>query len=347
MLVVTFIIALLAALIVPGIQYAQRVSVARKCMNTARQIAGVVHVYASGNKGWTPFESEYYVKLLDFKLNSENGYFPGDGPGWADTTTQSRTHAQTLDDLWCPVDKGPPPTRHAIRSSYQVTLIGQNLLQLDSPSQVLLLREVGKRHLEGGELAYHLVFADLHPQLGSKGKFVSGLDARWWQGDVSQWPNVCNNTCTRAPDFVSVWSQPLAESEFSFLPSIGAWASSVPDAPNNVLMRMDGYIEFPKPGQWFIISYTNDEVFFWLDLNGNGQTDTPEQASVPFGSNFRRVLELTGIEAGKKYRCAVGYREATGPQRLNVYWSQDPIAASNVGRAQRSLIPPSALFFLP
>jgi hypothetical protein len=323
-------------------------------MNTARQIAGAVQVYASANKGWTPFDSDYYVKLLGFKLNSENGYFPGDGPGWASAATRSRTHAQSLDDLWCPVDNNPPATRHAIRSSYQVTLAGQNLLQLDNASQVLLLREIGrlptdlKRHVESGQRSHHLVFADLHAQLGSKGKFVSGLDARWWQsGNAADWNTLRNNTISLIPDFLSVWCQPLTESEFNFLPSFGTWASSVADAPNNVLMRADGYLEFPQPGQWFIVSYTNEEVFFWLDVNGDNVMDAAEQASVIFGSNYRRVLDLTGIQAGTKYRCAVGFREATGPQRLNVFWSQDPTTTSNVGRAQKSLIPASALFFVP
>lgn len=346
-LVVVFIIMVLTAIIVPGIGYVQRAAVARKCLNTARQMAGVIQTYSSGNKGWTPFDSEYCVKLLGYKLNSEDGYFPGDGPGWADSATRSRDHARTLRDLWCPVDRDPPPTRHGVRSSYQVTVMGQNLLGLDDPSHVLLVRELGQRHPGADGLAGHLVFADLHPQLDSDVEFVVGLDARWWQDNGTRWPRVQNNTCTDEPDFTSVWSKPLSEGRFDFLPQFGAWLSSVQDGPNNILLRMDGYIQFPKPGRWFVISYTNDEIFFWIDLNGNELMDGPEHASVTFGSNFRRVLDLPGIEASTRYRCAVGYREAGGKQRLNVYWSQDPTVTSNVGRATKELIPASALSFSP
>ena len=350
MMVVVVVILILAGLLLPAVNYAQARAQARRCMNTARQIASVIQTYAASNSGWTPFDSDYYVHLLGFRLDSEDGYFPGEGPGWAsDTTTRSYSHAGTIRDMKCPSDSTPVRTRHGAVSSYEVVLVGENMMGIEDPSRVLFVREPVTRHVDGDLRVASYVFADLHPQLGVKeDRYVQGLYARWWNttGNTS-WSRVRADTMTTDPDYTSIWFHPMSETNFNFLPNIGTWRSVPDEAPDSLMMRMDGYLRFPTSGRWIFISYSYNDAYAWVDVNGNGAVDGGESATGHAQSGYRRFMDLSGLEAGKMYPFVFAFRENTGTQRLYLYWTQDTVAASNMGRCRKSIVPVSALYFRP
>ena len=364
MMVVVVVILILAGLLLPAVNYAQARAQTRKCMNTARQIAAAVQTYAASNGGWTPpYDADHYVGLMGLRLDTDCGYLaaepwyrPRVQVGWAaDTTSQSYGYAQTIRTLACPSDVSPSPTRHAVRSSYQMALVSENLMGLEKPSRTLLVRELVSRHADGDLRLANYVFADLHAQFGVKeDEYVQGLYARWWNTTgTTSWSRVRSDTMTTDPDYTSIWVHPLSEARFDYLPLIGLWRDipseplDSPLTPDNLMMRMDGYIEFPRPGRWLFISYSYNDAYAWVDVNENGTVDTGESGTGQASGTYRRFMDLPNLEAGKKYPFVFAFRENTGTQRLYLYWTQDTVAATNMGRCRKSVVPVSALYFRP
>jgi hypothetical protein len=151
-------------------------------MAKTKAIAGSLRTYASSWDGWTNPDPGCYVKLMGYKLNSEEGYF-GENPPWYDPSSpspsQSQRHAAGIEAFCCHVDKSPALNVHGHPSSYQVTALfaGGNLVDIKDPSRTIAVAEVGQRHPAGMDqegrrvLDGHWVYADLHSSLGYSGQF--------------------------------------------------------------------------------------------------------------------------------------------------------------------------------
>lgn len=277
LMVVVTIIAILAALIVPALQRAQAKAMTMRCLAKARAIASSVRAYSSNWGGWTSSDPHHYVADFGYRLrtepgyvNSEPGYNPPSQAGWAaDTASASYQAANRFNDFVCPVDENPGRTRHAIRTSYQVssTFVGGNVANLPvgmSANEILAVRETGtKRHPTDNEnLERSYVFADLSATLGYDGPVFPGYTVR------------CLNSSNFAA-IAGVEEGELAAAEYEevrtgalvfpwdfFKVLIGTgpadWATGTDEnwqtwhvcGLTNVVTRADGLLRFPNAGQW-------------------------------------------------------------------------------------------------
>ncbi|MDA0838609.1 MAG: prepilin-type N-terminal cleavage/methylation domain-containing protein [Planctomycetota bacterium] len=373
LLVVVVIIIILAGLIVPMIGAASRRAMDQSCQNQGKQIASVVSIYSVSSKGFTPSDADYYVKLVGLKLRTEYGYFWCDPPGspscpydpreapdlWAkDGTSPSYRYASKLGDLTCPIDATPMKTKHIVPSSYQLLMTGENLMDVEDLSKRLLVRELGSRHEDqgsdanpGGGKTYHVVFADGHAELATRTEYLPGLAVACWQfSDNTRWSKVKDNTIQDLPHFTTVWSKSLTESRFDFLPQVGTWVNTdpatgaqIPDKPDNLMIRMDGFIEFPSPGTWRFVAMAVEKIYLWIDLNENGIPDGSESQERTNIGNLTNMITLNGIQTGKKYPFLLCYREQTGKQYFNLFWSNDN--ETNLARMKKTILPVAALSF--
>lgn len=177
LMVVTAIIAILAAILVPAIQRAQTRALAINCLAKGKAIASAMRTYASSWDGWTSPDAEHFVKEMGYRLRTDIGYFGEQGyvsptnPGWStNQSSASYGYARKVKDFGCPSEANPPSTIHVIRSSYRVVgaMAGGNLMGLPgSADETLVVVENNKRHpTEGERLEKFYIFADLHAQLG-------------------------------------------------------------------------------------------------------------------------------------------------------------------------------------
>jgi len=353
LMVVVTIIAILAALIVPALQKAQAAAMSRKCMSIARSIASIVRTYASGWNGWTNQDRDYYVKEFGYKLSVEDGYFPGDtANNWYDpdaaAPSQSQQRAATIGDFACPVDDAAGINSHGIPASYEVMsdFAGSNIFSLTGDAnRTLMVAELGKRHPgENFQTLRHFVYADLSVTLGAVG-YLKGILFRGWNSNSAIWSaaqTYPSHAVTTTPLRIdSVWNTPLEavtkDEFFAFIPD-GAtpdWTRSIhPYRPDNIVLRWEGYLEFPKTGQWTIdLSSRDDWLWAWVDVDRDQEQDGGEIS----GTNANLVLDVT--VAKEKMACIFTYHEGTGNENFRIRWR-------GPGTNTES-IPATALFHLP
>jgi len=277
LMVVVTIIAILAALIVPALQKAQAKAMSIKCLAKARAIASAVRGYSSNWGGWTSTDPHHYVKDFGYRLRTEPGYVngePGYDPpsqaGWAaDTASASYQAASRFDDFVCPVDENPGRTRHAIRTSFQVSsfFVGQNVAKLPtsmSANEVLAVRETGtKRHpTDKDNLERNYVFADLSSSLGYDGPVFPGYTVRCFNSSNFSGISGQDEGSLDAPEYEEVRTGSLAFPWSFFHVLIGTgpsdWATGNDESwqtwhvcgLRNVVTRADGLLRFPHAGQW-------------------------------------------------------------------------------------------------
>jgi prepilin-type N-terminal cleavage/methylation domain-containing protein len=351
LLVVITIIAVIAVLLVPLLQYAQVRAMAHQCASRATAIGKCVFTYAARWNLWTCPDASFYVKEIgNYRLSTEPGY--------------DAAVAKTVTDYRCPVDKNAIdeslnghgyPTSYAITNTYVGNHIGRIRT---ASSDTLLLLEVGKadkgkRHPKdrAGAIEKHYVFGDGRVELGWNRGPLSGLYGRWWNDTTTNlWTSVRSDTPTTNPDYENVWSGGLTESNFGFLPRTGKtgnWGRDRGNPVDGILMRLDGYLQFPIQGQWHILSFFDDRVLFWIDVNRNGQMDGAEAVENNQVGTVRFLMTVNGMSPTLTYKCAVMYHESTGNNYFNFYWSQNPTAVTDPPNAPREVIPGTALFFIP
>ena len=352
LMVVVTIIAILAALIVPALQKAQAAAMSRKCMSVARAIASSVRTYATGWNGWTNQDRDYYVKEFGYKLTTEEGYYGEAANTWYDPVavapSQSQQRAATISDFSCPVDDSPGTNGHGVRSSYDVMsdFAGSNIFNMTGDAnRTLMVAELGKRHpAENDQTLRHFVYADLSVTLGAIG-YLDGILFKGWNSSSAIWsaaqtyPTHAVNTTTLLID--SVWNTPLEavtkDEFFAFIPDGAApqWTrASSGNYPDNVVLRWEGYIEFPKTGQWTIdLSYRDDWLWAWVDVDRNQEQDGGEIS----GTNANLVLDVT--VAKEKLACIFTFHEGGGGERFRISW-RGPGTSTEA-------IPATALFHLP
>jgi type II secretory pathway pseudopilin PulG len=371
--VVVVIIAILAGLIIPMIGAASRKAMDKSCQNKGKQIASVISIYSVSNKGFTPSDAESYVKLMGFKLRTDYGYFWCDPPGnpncpydpreapnlWAnEADSPSYRYASKLDDLSCPIDSTPVKTKHIVPSSYQLLMAGENLMDVEDRSKRLLIRELGSRHADssskngpGKEKTYHVVFADGHAEPATQTEYLPGLAVACWQfSDDTRWGKVKDDSIQDLPHFTTVWSKSLTESRFNFLTQVGDWVNMdsatglpIPDKPDNFMIRMDGFIEFPTSGTWRFVAMAVEKIYLWIDLDEDGNLDSIEIQERTNIGNLTNMITLNGVQAGKKYPFLLCYREQTGKQYFNLFWSDHN--ETGLARMKKTIVPLSALSF--
>ena len=298
LMVVVTIIAILAALIVPAVQRITARAMALKCLATAKSIATSVRTYASSWDGWTNPDPEYYVKLMDFRIDIPSsagtgyetfGYLNNEGAGWAtDTSSQSYQYAQTLNGLICPVDDSPQTTKHAIRSSYAVTsfFTGSSLMtETLAANEMLAVNEVGKRHPseDDGEIDGHYVYADLHATLGYQGPALRGSKMRVWHRNTDSGIRGVAESALPAPEyeelFASKWSLPMdwswgrvegllgttGTNDWYPAPRGGGPSNGRRQYPRFVTMRLDGILHLPDSGTYEFCVWGSDRAG-WFGL---------------------------------------------------------------------------------
>ena len=276
LMVVVTIIAVLAALIVPALQKAQAKAMAMKCISKARSIAAGIRSYASNWGGWTNSDPHHYVSYSGYRLrtqtgyiNNEPGYVNAGNPGWAgDTTSQSYQAAQRFDSFTCPVDEAPGTTRHAVRTSYQVSsfFAGDNVANLTSmpANQLLAVRESGgKRHPRDSAMESTYVFADLSSTLGYDGPIFPGYKVNVY--NTSDFTGIAGTpeasldlgvySEVRSGDLYFSWNffKVLignGVSDWDGYTGDHNWNGNHVDNVRNVVTRADGLLKFPFPGNW-------------------------------------------------------------------------------------------------
>jgi prepilin-type N-terminal cleavage/methylation domain-containing protein len=350
LIVVVTIIAILAALIVPALQRAQAAAMTRRCMGLAKAIASTARTYANSWNGYTNPDPDYFIKEYKYKLASEEGYFAGDKAGqWYDPTgakiSQSQAYAARIRDFCCPVDNTPPVNAHGIPSSYRImsTFAGMNVMNTLVPtSQILVLREIGKRHPipgQGSVLEGHLVFADMHAVQKSP-PYISGLRVRAW--NTTDIGRAITDTIPTRPNYDDIWTASMEDQNWTWLPNIGAsnWGQPGDAAADTITIRWDGFLVPPRSGDYDIYFRQDDNVWIWLDLNQNTQVDAGETFTIGccWGS-LTRIGTFQRLIGGEYYQCAFAYHEGTGGNQFEFGWSTAGLALQT--------IPGAALYHKP
>ena len=359
LLVVISIIIILAALLVPLLQWAQAQALTQTCASKARAIATAVQAYSASWKGFTNPDASAYVKDFGFRLSTETGY-KGETAGWydpnADKPGPTQAYARSVTDFTCPMAKKTKYNSHGYPSSYIVNAAysGGNIAAIDTdPADTLVVSEDQKRHPGDGlekELQKHYVFGDLHISLGWKKGYISGLTSRWWNSNSSMWNQVQQeHPGLREPDYESIWGKTMTENVFGFLPNMGrdGWGTQTYNGVNNILVRMDGYLTFPDQGTWLITSRCDDWSMVWVDMNENGKTDGGEIGEYRGCCRDTHLKTYKGITQGKRYKCMFMYMEGGGGNYFNFFFSPDIALEDDPSLANKFLIPSSSLWHLP
>lgn len=339
MLVVISIIITLAAILVPLLFYGQSKAQAARCGSYARAIGVAVTSYAPNWKGWTNPDGSYYVKEFGYKLSNDPGYVAAE--------------AQKVRQFKCPLDTKPFTNGHGYPCSYSVSsaYVGTNLMTNLTDSAIsILVMEVGKRHQADGKgMEKHYVFGDTHVELGWKRGFIPGLYGRWWNESSGNWGAVQAETYNKLPDYETVWTKDLTESSFGFLPQTGKpgnWGKQSGTGVDNILVRFDGYIEFPAGGDWHVVSSSDEWVYIWIDGNGDASASGAETAQY-LGPGTVFLKSFMGVNMLQKYKFVFMYLEGGSSNYFNLYWSQDVAVVSNPNSGNKTLIPSSALSHIP
>jgi len=368
LMIVVAILAMVAVLLLPLIQKAQVGALANECRGKAIAIGKCVFTYAAGWTGWTCPDGSFYVKELGhYKFSSEEGYYGEKAGTWAsDTASRSYQHALQVRDFRCPVDENDVEkarNAHGYPTSYTITnsYVGVHLGRIrTSSSDTLLLIETGKadrgrRHPKdrADDLQKHYVFGDGRGVLGWDRGTLPGLACRWWADRTTgAWAVVKQDNYLVDPDHEDVWTAGLQESNFGFLPRLLApgeatWGRERGQAVEGVLVRMDGYIQFPTQGDRHIISFCDDRAYVWIDLNRNEEVDGNETGETTANGQFQFLMTARQVNPSLFYQCTIMYHESTGNNYLNLFWSTDPLATTDPQNAPRELIPGSALSHIP
>lgn len=391
LMVVVTIIAILAALIVPALQRAQSKSMAMRCLSTARSIASTIRSYASNWDGWTSPDPEHFVKDFGYQLSSDEGYFGEPAGTWtSQTTSQSYQHAGKIKDFSCPVDEGPPRTSHIIPSSYAVTsfFAGTNIMNATmEANRMLAVREQGsKRHPTGSDsLERSYVFADLSSTLGYDGPVFPGATLRFFdrssdagiygtaEGDLPQvdyetihadrlyldyrWAYMLQGRLDGAKGYPNDWNNANVRDD-------GHWEACIYGI-DNAVARMDGFLQFPRNGNWYIQTYGYygaARVSFGVSSTAGSPSDVADTTSFTWSNKlqhqwndgaFRGPIQVDDCRQYYKFQFVYrGYPSAPMRQgRWYVLWAcQDP--ATSVwdpahGGATGEIIPGNTISRLP
>jgi len=161
------------------------------------------------------------------------------------------------------------------------------------------------------------------------------------------------------PDHEDVWGGAgLQESNFGFLPRLPddpvtgipkevTWGRERGSAVEGILGRMDGYMQFPTPGNRHILSFSDDRVYIWVDWNRNEKVDGGETGQTSSAGQFQYLMTVRQPNPSLFYKCTIMYHESTGNNFINMYWSRDPSAVSDPQNAPKELIPDTALRHIP
>lgn len=359
LMIVVAILAMVAVLLLPLIQKAQVGALANECRGKAIAIGKCVFTYTAGWNGWTCPDGSFYVKELGhYPLSYESGY--------------DAAVARTARDYLCPVDENTIDDTlngHGYPTSYTITntYVGVHLGRIrTSSSDTLLLIEIGKtdrgrRHPKdrADDLQKHYVFGDGRGVLGWDRGPLPGLACRWWADRTTgAWALVKQDNYLATPDHEDVWTAGLQESNFGFLPRLSpdpvtgtiketTWGRERGQAVEGMLVRMDGYIQFPTQGDRHIISFCDDRAYVWIDLNRNEEVDGNETGETTANGQFQFLMTARQVNPSLFYQCTIMYHESTGNNYLNLFWSTDPLATTDPQNAPRELIPGSALSHIP
>lgn len=281
LMVVVAIIAVLAALIVPALQKAQTAAAARSCMSKVRGIPATLRAYAASWDGWTHPDPIYYLKLSGFKLSQDVP--PADLANVFATQAQSKNWA-------CPLDSSPSQKSNGVKSSYIVTgtFAGNNIMALtEEANRILAAVESGSRHplpnSLTNDLDAHYAFADGTATLGIPPGLpgIPGVNVRLFNqatasgvdGKESELPSPVFQTILSGG--VTDWNENtfFAMAKNASGGKIAAWDKynsamtdsrragstygSSENTPTGLVVRLDGVIKFPSPGDWFIGGYGN------------------------------------------------------------------------------------------
>jgi len=307
-MVVVTIIAILAALIVPALNTGANRAAGIRCLARARTIAVALRTYAASWKGWTSPDPEHYVKQFDHKLSSEEGYYGEPAGTWStDTSSRSYQRAQEVRDFVCSSDPSPPRTRHVVPSSYAVSsfFAGTSIMTIDlEANRVLAVREVGrKRHpVSEGKLERAYVFADLSATLGYDGPVFPGATLRFWnRNSEAGIYNVAEDALPTA-DYESIHAGSTSLNHY-WAYMLQGRLDATKGYPNdwnntnvrnnrwydyeiygmrNVVARMDGFLKFPRDGNWEILArgyYPLYRVSFGVSNESGSPADVADASS--------------------------------------------------------------------
>jgi len=391
LMVVVTIIAILAALIVPALQRAQSKSMAMKCLATARSIASTIRAYASNWNGWTNSDPDHFVGEFGYKLSSDDGYFGEPGGTWTtQTTSQSYLHAQTIGDFRCPVDETARLTSHIVPSSYGVTsfFAGRNIMnETMEANRMLAVRELGtKRHPKGSDsLERSYVFADMSSTLGYEGPVFPGATMRFFnlssdasiygksEGDLppadydtihsgtlnlgTYWTEMLQGRLDATKGFPNDWNNTNIRHNHH-------WSWNV-YGMNNVVARMDGFLQFPAPGDWYIRSYGYygaARVSFGVSTSAGSPTDVADTTGFTWSSKLQHQWNDTSwrgpIQVNdhqQYYKVQMVYRGYPSNPNRQSYWyvlwrRRDPSSGqydATYGGQNGQYVPGNGLYRLP
>ena len=387
LMVVVTIIAILAALIVPALNSVVARTAGIRCLSQARSIAASLRTYAANWKGWTNPDADYFVKEFGHKLSSEEGYYGEPAGTWsADTSSRSYQRALETREFVCSVDPSPPRTRHVVPSSYAVTTFfaGMNVMTLDlEANRVLAVREVGgKRHpVPGDRMERSYVFADLSATLGYDGPVFPGATLRCWNRSSEAGIFNVAEDALPAADYESIHAGSTSLDHYWAYMLQGRLdvTRSYPNDWNNanirdnrwydyeiygllnVVARMDGFLKFPRDGNWEILArgyYPLYRVSFGVSTESGSPTDVADASSFTWSTKSAsqwndttwRRIPLTDHEGYRRFQ----YVYRSYPDRQS-YWHvswrcQDADTGQwdpDYGGSSGQTIPASALFRLP
>jgi len=347
-MVVMAIIAVLAALLVPLIQHVQAKAMASKCKSKARAIGNCVFTYSARWSGYTSADASFYVKeLYELPRSTDPGYDSGT--------------AAAVQEFKCPLDAVPCLNGHGYPSSYALTraYVGYSLAYVKTmPAETVLLVEIGKtdrgkRHPGDGrdDLQKHYLFADGRIELGWNRPPLLGLRGRWWNEiSAGNWGKVRSDTYEAPPDYELEWVGSLRETRFIFLPQTGKpgnWGVGRGNAVDGILLRMDGHLKFPRPGNWHILALFDQRVLVWIDANRDGEMAGNEVGQSTQVGAYVNLLTVPSVDPNLLYECVFMYHESTRANYMNFYWSQDDNVLTDPEHAPKELIPGTALRHIP
>lgn len=289
LMVVVAIIAVLAALIVPGLQKAQTAAMGRACMSKIKVIPVSLRAYSASWDGWTNPVQDYYLHVAGFQLESDPD--PANSAQKmnqrADWPTTVATQALSKDWI-CPVDSLPTSTLSGVRTSYKVAgdFLGKNLMALEgAANRILAAKELGTRHptTVNAQTVFnkHYSFADGSVSLGATGLELPGVTIRYFNVGTTATIQVAEGSLPTPVIEDNLSSGVLGFNFREFFIKASAKVATIPDwkfdqangydqafgnqnrgprgdghysnakCPVNLVVRVDGVMKFPASGKWF------------------------------------------------------------------------------------------------
>ena len=342
LMVVVVVIAILAALLVPALQSAQNKSLQLQCSAKMRAIGSNIRTYSTSWGGWTYPYHAYYIKLAGYPLKDDNNSYDLGKEGSGANITQdpdfNADASKQVKDFRCNAD--PDATsiaRHEYPISYSVLglFLGGNVMAYTGAlERAIVLVEDRQNHPVGaGKPERNVLYGDLHVKAGFSRQFAQGLQCRFFVGTnytAAIGPEVGGGIGQRLAD--TIWSYTLksggANQKINFSNKRVVIAPCWPGMyvsqyqNHNYTVRLDGYLTFPEPGQWQfdVKMHKRDRMWFWVDLNEDGQNSPDEELEVdndrntmgPYkdwlsikNPNLYATLIMQVPKGGKRYRMAV------------------------------------------